>query len=84
MINLTRKPSPDHKLIFGEQDIGRLDLAFDSKFKQLAEVDEANVWFLNVVSCSTDRWSEFPPSALSKFQLTLGLTGSPLLFIKTV
>ena len=71
MINLTKKPSQDHKLVFGEQDIGRLDLTFDSKFKQLAEVDEANVWFLNVVSCTNDRWSEFPPSALYKFQRTL-------------
>ena len=49
MINLDRIPSPEHKLVFGEQDIGRLDLPFDSKFKSLAEVDEANVWFLNVV-----------------------------------
>lgn len=84
MINLTKKPSQDHKLVFGDQDIGRLDLTFDSKFKQLAEVDEANVWFLNVVSCTNDRWSEFPPSALHKFQLTLGLNGSPLLLVKTV
>lgn len=72
MINLSRKPSSEHKLIFGEQDIGRLDLPFDSKFKALAEVDEANVWFLNVVSCSNDRWYEFPESAMKKFQLTLG------------
>ena len=72
MINLDRKPSTQHKLVFGEQDIGRLDLQFDPKFKQLAEVDEANVWFLNVVSCSNDRWYEFSESALTKFQLTLG------------
>lgn len=72
MINLNHKPSPAAKLVFGEQDIGRLDLPFDPKFKQLAEVDEANVWFLNVVSCTNDRWSEFSPSALTKFQLTLG------------
>lgn len=72
MINLNRKPSPEHHLVFGEQDLGRLDLPFDPKFKALAEVDEANVWFLNVVSCSNDRWYEFPDSALTKFQLTLG------------
>ena len=70
--NLSHKPSTEHKLVFGEQDIGRLDLPFDPKFKNLAEVDEANVWFLNVVSCSNDRWYEFPESAMSKFQLTLG------------
>lgn len=72
MINLTQKPSQTHKLVFGEQDIGRLDLPYDPKFKALSEVDEANVWFLNVVSCSNDRWYEFPESSMSKFQLTLG------------
>ena len=72
MIDLSHIPSTEHKLVFGEQTIGRLDLPYDSKFKQLAEIDESNVWFLNVVSCSTDRWDEFPESALTKFQLTLG------------
>lgn len=72
MINLNHKPSQEHKLVFGEQDIGRLDLPYDATFKSLAEVDEANVWFLNVVSCSNDRWYEFPESAMKKFQLTLG------------
>lgn len=72
MINLSKKPSQTHKLVFGEQDIGRLDLPYDPKFKALSEVDEANIWFLNVVSCSNDRWYEFPESALTKFQLTLG------------
>ena len=70
--DLTRLPDADNKLVFGEQDLGRLDLPFDAKFKSLAEVDEANVWFLNVVNCSNDRWYEFPESALKKFQLTLG------------
>lgn len=72
MINLTRKPTGDHKLVFGEHDIGRLDLPYDATFKNLASVDEANVWYLDVVSCSADRWYEFPDSALRKFQLTLG------------
>jgi ribonucleoside-diphosphate reductase beta chain len=71
MINLNHKPSTTHKLVFGEQDIGRLDLSYDTKFKQLAEMDEANVWFLNVVSCSNDRWYEYPESALTKFRLTI-------------
>ena len=72
MIDLSHIPSTEHRLVFGEQTIGRLDLPYDAKFKQLAEVDESNVWFLNVVSCTTDRWGEFPQSALTKFQLTLG------------
>lgn len=72
MINLNHKPSTEHKLVFGEQDIGRLDLTYDPKFKNLAEVDESNVWYLNVVNCSGDRWSEFSEGALRKFQLTLG------------
>ena len=72
MIDLSHIPSTEHKLVFGEQTISRLDLPYDAKFKQLAEIDEANVWFLNVVSCSTDRWSEFSEGALKKFQLTLG------------
>lgn len=72
MINLTTKPSEEHKLVFGAQDLGRLDLPYDKTFKNLASVDEANVWYLDVVSCSSDRWVAFPPSALSKFQLTLG------------
>ena len=71
MINLTHKPSPVHKLVFGEQDIGRLDLPYDATFKSLASVDEGNVWYLNVVNCANDRWSEFTPSALTKFQLTV-------------
>lgn len=79
MINLTHKPSPVHKLVFGEQDISRLDLPYDSTFKSLSSVDEGNVWYLNVVNCSNDRWSEFTSSALSKFQLTLGLNDSPTL-----
>lgn len=72
MINLERKPSTQHKLVFGEQDIGRLDLTYDPKFKALAELDEANVWFLNVVSCGNDRWDQFSEGALHKFRLTLG------------
>ena len=72
MISLLHKPSQENKLVFGEQDISRLDLAYDAKFKQLAEMDEANTWFLNIVSCANDKWDEFPASALSKFQLTLG------------
>lgn len=72
MINLTHKPTGEHRLVFGEHDLGRLDLPYDATFKNLASVDEANVWYLDVVSCSTDRWYEFPASALSKFQLTLG------------
>ena len=72
MINLTTKPSEEHKLVFGAQDLSRLDLPYDKTFKNLASVDEANVWYLDVVSCSTDRWYNFPPSALTKFQLTLG------------
>ncbi len=71
MINLSRIPATEHKLVFGEQTIGRLDLPYDNKFKQLAEMDEANVWFLNAVSCTNDRWAEFPPGALTKLQLTL-------------
>jgi len=71
MINLTKKPEGPSKLFFGEHDLARLDLPFDPKFKQLAETDESNVWFLNVVSCSQDRWAEFPEHALSKFQKTL-------------
>ena len=72
MISLLHKPSQENKLVFGEQDISRLDLAYDAKFKQLAEMDEANTWFLNIVSCANDKWDEFPASALNKFQLTLG------------
>ena len=72
MINLLVKPSEEHKLVFGEQDLGRLDLPYDKTFKNLASVDEANVWYLDVVSCSNDRWWIFPDSALKKFQLTLG------------
>ena len=72
MIDLSHIPSTQHKLVFGEQTVGRLDLPYDSKFKQLAEIDEANVWFLNVVNCSNDRWQDMPASALTKFQLTLG------------
>lgn len=72
MINLSHKPSSEHKLVFGDQDLGRLDLPYDKTFKNLCSVDEANVWYLDVVSCSGDRWYSFPPSALTKFQLTLG------------
>jgi len=72
MIDLSHIPSTEHKLVFGEQTIGRLDLPYDARFKQLAEIDESNVWFLNAVSCTTDNWSNFSESALSKFQLTLG------------
>jgi len=72
MINLNRKPTGEHKLFFGEHDIGRLDMYSDPKFKQIAELDESNVWFLNAVNCTTDRWREFSDSALNKFQLTIG------------
>ena len=71
MINLDKQPQGQSKLFFGEHDLARLDLPFDPKFKALAEIDESNAWFLNVVSCSQDRWTEFPPHALSKFQKTL-------------
>ena len=71
MIQLDKKPEGQSKLFFSEHDIARLDLPYDGKFKSLAEVDESNVWFLNVVSCSNDRWEDMPPHALSKFQKTL-------------
>ena len=72
MINLSHIPSTENKLVFGEQTLGRLDLPYDSKFKQLAEVDEANTWFLNAVNCTNDKWKDMPESALKKFQLTIG------------
>lgn len=72
MINLNKKPSGEHKLFFGEHDIGRLDMYSDPIFKQIAELDESNVWFLNAVDCTNDRWNKFPGSALTKFQLTVG------------
>lgn len=71
MINLDRKPTDTGKLFFGDNTVARLDMTYDSQFKKLAETDEANVWFLNIVSCKQDRWQEFPPEALSKFQKTL-------------
>lgn len=71
MINLNSKPTHTNRLFFGDNSVARLDLSYDSQFKKLAETDEANVWFLNVVSCSQDRWDEMPPEALSKFQKTL-------------
>lgn len=72
MINIQDKPQTSKDLFFGDDDgISRLDLSYDTKFKSIAEQDEANVWFLNVVSCTGDRWGEFPPKALSKFQKTL-------------
>jgi len=71
MIDLT-KTVPTSSLFFGEHSgIGRLDLKYSSKIKALAELDEANAWYLNIISCSQDRWSEFPPHALSKFQKNL-------------
>lgn len=72
MINIQSKPTQNKELFFGESDgISRLDLTYDSSFKKLAELDESNMWFLNIVSCSQDRWEEFPPEALSKFQKNL-------------
>jgi len=72
MINIKSKPTQNKELFFGETDgVSRLDLTYDSSFKKLAEVDESNMWFLNIVSCSQDRWHEFPPEALSKFQKNL-------------
>ena len=72
MINIQNKPQISKDLFFGEDDgISRLDLTYDNSFKKLAEEDEANVWFLNVVSCTGDRWDEYPPEAMSKFQKTL-------------
>jgi len=70
--NLNKKPKGEHKLFFGEHDLARLDTPFDIRFKALAELDEANSWFLNIVDCSNDRWYEYPESALKKFQLTIG------------
>src|SRR5574344_1364849 len=71
MINLDNKPELNNRLFFGDNSVARLDLSYDPQFKKLAETDEANVWFLNIVSCSQDRWEEMPPNALSKFQKTL-------------
>lgn len=71
MINLDNKPELNNRLFFGDSSVARLDLSYDPQFKKLAETDEANVWFLNIVSCSQDRWDEMPPNALSKFQKTL-------------
>lgn len=71
MINLDNKPILTNRLFFGDSSVARLDLSYDPQFKKLAETDEANVWFLNIVSCSQDRWEEMPPNALSKFQKTL-------------
>ena len=71
MINISNKPAKSNSLFFGESDgISRLDMTYDSSFKKLVEVDESNEWFLNIVSCSQDRWDEMPPEGLSKFQKT--------------
>lgn len=71
MINLDRRPTDTNKLFFGDNTVARLDMTYDSQFKKIAETDEANVWFLNVVSCKQDRWGELPPHGLSKFQKTV-------------
>jgi len=72
VINIQSKPTQNKELFFGESDgVSRLDLTYDSSFKKLSELDESNMWFLNIVSCSQDRWDEFPPEALSKFQKNL-------------
>lgn len=72
MINITTKPPVSKELFFSNHDgISRLDLTYDASFKKLAEQDESNMWFLNVVSCTNDRWYELPPEALSKFQKNL-------------
>jgi len=71
MINLTRVPTETNKLFFGDNTVARLDMNYDTQFKKIAETDEANAWYLNVVSCKQDRWAELPPNALSKFQKTV-------------
>jgi len=73
MINIQNEPKRSPELFFGESDgVSRIDLPYDSAFKKLAEVDESNVWFLNLISCSQDRWDEMPDNALSKFRKTVG------------
>lgn len=71
MINLDNRPKDTNKLFFGDNTVARLDMTYDSQFKKIAETDEANVWFLNVVSCKQDRWGDLPPHGLSKFQKTV-------------
>lgn len=71
MIDLSHAPKDTGKLFFGDNTVARLDMNYDSQFKKIAETDEANVWFLNVVSCKQDRWDEMPSHGLSKFQKTL-------------
>ena len=72
MINIDKKPTDYGSLFYGDYGgIGRLDIAADSDFKELAEIDEANFWGLNIVSCSSDRWRDMAPNQLSKAHKTL-------------
>lgn len=71
MINLEVIPKDTNKLFFGDNTVARLDMNYDSQFKKIAETDEANAWYLNIVSCKQDRWDDLPPNALSKFQKTV-------------
>lgn len=72
MINLDNKPKDLVSLFFGDAGgIARLDIGGSERFKKLAEVDEANFWGLNTISCSQDRITELPSVALSKFQKNL-------------
>lgn len=72
MIDISKKPQEYSPLFFGDYGgISRLDIGGDPQFKRLAEVDEANAWSLNLVSCSQDRWYDLPPEGFSKFRKTL-------------
>lgn len=67
MFDLSNKPRNYNKLFFGDYgNVARIDIGGDSQFKKLAELSEANSWFLNVINCTHDRWHELAPNSLSK------------------
>ena len=73
MINLSRIPTNDSRLFFGDNGgVPNLTIGGSKRYQDLANADEANFWSINTVSCSQDRADELPSIALSKFQLNIG------------
>ena len=74
IIDITHKPVTEGKLFFGDYGkYSRIDKVSIPKFRQIADIAEANTWFINEIDFAHDskNWQYIPEVARRMFKLNI-------------
>lgn len=74
IVDVSHKPTIEGKLFFGEYGkYSRIDKVSHPKFRQIADIAEANTWFINEIDFIHDikGWQHIPDEAKRMFKLNI-------------